>query len=178
MCHALLQDPRFFTLLLTIDLQQAVLTRREGGFALSHGEPGSGKSVALRVLAQRLARLARCPARRHQPSAEQLGRLLPRAWRRLRRAAAPAQPLGRLQGAARALARPSGVVSAPPGPAHRRVAGGERARALRAAPDGQRAVRLPAPAVRGAGRRRPLARQAAARGTHPAGQPHPHPSDH
>jgi len=31
---------------------------REGGFALIHGEPGSGKSVALRVLAQRLARLA------------------------------------------------------------------------------------------------------------------------
>ena len=30
---------------------------REGGFALIHGEPGSGKSVALRVLAQRLARL-------------------------------------------------------------------------------------------------------------------------
>jgi type II secretory pathway predicted ATPase ExeA len=31
---------------------------REGGFALIHGEPGSGKSVALRVIAQRLARLA------------------------------------------------------------------------------------------------------------------------
>jgi type II secretory pathway predicted ATPase ExeA len=31
---------------------------REGGFALVHGEPGSGKSVALRVIAQRLARLA------------------------------------------------------------------------------------------------------------------------
>lgn len=31
---------------------------REGGFALVHGEPGSGKSVALRVLAHRLARLA------------------------------------------------------------------------------------------------------------------------
>lgn len=30
---------------------------REGGFALIHGEPGSGKSVALRVLAMRLARL-------------------------------------------------------------------------------------------------------------------------
>jgi len=30
---------------------------REGGFALIHGEPGSGKSVALRVLAQRLVRL-------------------------------------------------------------------------------------------------------------------------
>ena len=31
---------------------------REGGFALIHGEPGSGKSVALRVIAQRLARLS------------------------------------------------------------------------------------------------------------------------
>lgn len=30
---------------------------REGGFALIHGEPGSGKSVALRLLAGRLARL-------------------------------------------------------------------------------------------------------------------------
>jgi type II secretory pathway predicted ATPase ExeA len=30
---------------------------REGGFALIHGEPGSGKSVALRVISQRLARL-------------------------------------------------------------------------------------------------------------------------
>ena len=29
---------------------------REGGFALVHGEPGTGKSVALRVLADRLAR--------------------------------------------------------------------------------------------------------------------------
>jgi general secretion pathway protein A len=30
---------------------------REGGFALLHGDPGTGKSVALRVLAQRLARV-------------------------------------------------------------------------------------------------------------------------
>jgi general secretion pathway protein A len=30
---------------------------REGGFALIHGEPGSGKSVALRLLAERLSRL-------------------------------------------------------------------------------------------------------------------------
>ena len=28
---------------------------REGGFALIHGDPGTGKSVALRVLADRLA---------------------------------------------------------------------------------------------------------------------------
>ncbi len=30
---------------------------REGGFAMIHGEPGTGKSVALRLLAERLARL-------------------------------------------------------------------------------------------------------------------------
>jgi general secretion pathway protein A len=30
---------------------------REGGFAMIHGDPGSGKSVALRLLADRLARL-------------------------------------------------------------------------------------------------------------------------
>jgi type II secretory pathway predicted ATPase ExeA len=30
---------------------------REGGFALIHGDPGTGKSVVLRLLAERLARL-------------------------------------------------------------------------------------------------------------------------
>jgi general secretion pathway protein A len=30
---------------------------REGGFALIHGEPGAGKSVVMRLLAERLARL-------------------------------------------------------------------------------------------------------------------------
>jgi general secretion pathway protein A len=30
---------------------------REGGFAMIHGDPGSGKSIALRLLAERLARL-------------------------------------------------------------------------------------------------------------------------
>jgi type II secretory pathway predicted ATPase ExeA len=37
-------------------IEQAHL--REGGFALIHGDPGSGKSVAMRVLAERLTRLA------------------------------------------------------------------------------------------------------------------------
>jgi len=36
-------------------IEQALI--REGGFAMIHGDPGTGKSVALRVLAQRLARL-------------------------------------------------------------------------------------------------------------------------
>ena len=31
---------------------------REGGFALIHGDPGSGKSVVMRLLAERLARMA------------------------------------------------------------------------------------------------------------------------
>ena len=31
---------------------------REGGFAMIHGDPGSGKSVALRLLAERLTRLS------------------------------------------------------------------------------------------------------------------------
>ena len=31
---------------------------REGGFALIHGDPGTGKSVVLRLLAERLERLA------------------------------------------------------------------------------------------------------------------------
>lgn len=37
-------------------IEQAHL--REGGFALLHGDPGSGKSVVLRVLAERLSRMA------------------------------------------------------------------------------------------------------------------------
>ena len=37
-------------------IEQAHL--REGGFALVHGDPGSGKSVVMRILAERLSRLA------------------------------------------------------------------------------------------------------------------------
>lgn len=37
-------------------IEQAHL--REGGFALIHGDPGSGKSVVMRLLAERLARIA------------------------------------------------------------------------------------------------------------------------
>lgn len=36
-------------------IEQALV--REGGFAMIHGDPGSGKSIAMRVLAERLARL-------------------------------------------------------------------------------------------------------------------------
>ena len=37
-------------------IEQALI--KEGGFAMIHGDPGTGKSVALRLLAQRLARLS------------------------------------------------------------------------------------------------------------------------
>jgi len=37
-------------------IEQAHL--REGGFALIHGDPGTGKSVVMRLLAERLSRLA------------------------------------------------------------------------------------------------------------------------
>ena len=36
-------------------IEQGVI--REGGFAMIHGDPGTGKSVAMRLLAERLARL-------------------------------------------------------------------------------------------------------------------------
>lgn len=50
---------------------------REGGFAMIHGDPGTGKSVVLRLLADRLKGAARCHGRRHQPPPEQSGGLLP-----------------------------------------------------------------------------------------------------
>ena len=50
---------------------------REGGFALISGDPGSGKSVVLRLLAERLERLTDLKRRGAQSSAEQSGRLLP-----------------------------------------------------------------------------------------------------
>jgi len=47
-------------------IEQAHL--REGGFALVHGEPGSGKSVVMRVLAERLSRMAElCVGVLHHP---------------------------------------------------------------------------------------------------------------
>ena len=63
---------------------------REGGFAMIHGDPGSGKSVVLRLLAQRLSPPCRVVRGRHQSSQQQPGRLLPRDGRCVHRAAAPA----------------------------------------------------------------------------------------
>jgi len=53
---------------------------REGGFALIHGEPGSGKSVALRVLAQRLYVLNSVP-KKEQATLTQLDFKEPLRWR-------------------------------------------------------------------------------------------------
>ena len=49
-------------------IEQAHL--REGGFALVHGDPGSGKSVVMRVLAERLSCLADLSVGVHPPSAK------------------------------------------------------------------------------------------------------------
>ena len=60
---------------------------REGGFALIQGDPGTGKSVVLRALADRLERQTRSHRRHPQSPAEQSGRLLSRAGRSLWRLA-------------------------------------------------------------------------------------------
>ncbi|NEV65483.1 AAA family ATPase, partial [Thiorhodococcus minor] len=51
--EALYVPPRVEQFLWRIEQAQI----REGGFAMVHGEPGSGKSVVLRLLAERLAQL-------------------------------------------------------------------------------------------------------------------------
>ena len=86
-------------------IEQAHL--REGGFALIHGDPGSGKSVVMRLLAERLARLADLSVGViHHPQSNlsdfyrELGDIF---WHLHPRQ----QPLGRVQGAARPLARSS-----------------------------------------------------------------------
>jgi general secretion pathway protein A len=81
---------------------------REGGFAMIHGDPGTGKSVALRLLAERLARLpdVTVGAINHPQSNladfyREMGDIFAVPLR-------PAQPLGWLQGPARSLVRASG----------------------------------------------------------------------
>ena len=76
----------------------------EGGFALVTGAPGCGKSATLRILASVAGDTARRQGRRDQPAAGQHRRLLPRDGRTLRRRTASAQPLGRRQDPAPALA--------------------------------------------------------------------------
>ena len=88
-------------------IEQAHL--REGGFALIHGDPGSGKSVVMRLLAERLARLADLSVGViHHPQSNlsdfyrELGDIFSHLHPRQ-------QPLGRVQSAARPVARSLGL---------------------------------------------------------------------
>ena len=126
-----------------------------------HGDPGTGKSVALRLLAERLARLpdVTVGAINHPQSNladfyRELGDIF----------AVPLRPHNRWGGfkaLARALAGAPGDHAPARRAAHRRGAGDEPGGAVRAAPAGQRPLRLAAAAVRGAGRRCAPHRQAA-----------------
>ena len=139
-------------------LRRVELGIADGGFALITGDPGTGKSVALRLLAERLARAARRRRRHHRASAEPHLGLLPRARRPLRRPAPGPQPLGRLQGPARALERAHRHDAHAPRAHHRRGPGGPHHRLQRAAPARQQGPRLAAAALRRPRRRRSSAR--------------------
>ena len=84
---------------------------REGGFAMVHGEPGSGKSIVLRVLAERLKKLPDVTVGAINHPQSNLADFYRELGGCLWRAAATLQSLGRLQGFARALAGPHGVQS-------------------------------------------------------------------
>ena len=58
----------------------------EGGFALAMGDPGTGKSAALRLLGRTPGPVARRHRRHAHPAPGRPGRLLPRTGRTLRRA--------------------------------------------------------------------------------------------
>ena len=109
---------------------------------LRHGprRPGHGQERGAASAGLAPSQAARRDGGRHQPPTEQPGRPVPRARRHLRRAAAPAQPLGRLQGLARALGGTPGDNASPSGAAGRRGAGDEPGRAGRVAPAGQCAL--------------------------------------
>jgi type II secretory pathway predicted ATPase ExeA len=93
---------------------------QEGGFALITGESGTGKSVALRMVAGRLSAV-----RDVTVGVIERPRLLSRAGRHLRGEAHTAQPLVRIQGAPRALESAPGLLTNPPGALDRRSAGDE-----------------------------------------------------
>ena len=98
---------------------------QEGGFALITGESGTGKSVALRIVAGRLAGAAGRHSRCHREAPVKESRLLPRAGRYLRGEAGTAQSLVRIQGTPRALESACGLLTNPPGAVDRRSAGDE-----------------------------------------------------
>ena len=103
---------------------------REGGFALIHGDPGTGKSVVLRLLAERLGRLPDVTVAVLNHPQSNLADFYRETGRAVRRRAQTAQPLGRLQEPARTLDRPPRRHPAAPGAAHRRSPGDEPQRTL------------------------------------------------
>src|ERR1700674_5049446 len=116
----------------------------EGGFALVTGAPGTGKSVALRILAERLG--AQRDIKIGIVSRPQAG--LADFYREMgdwRRAGAT-QPLGRCQGAARSLADPYRCHAVAARADRRRGPGDAARRARRAAAALLRSPRQPHPA--------------------------------
>ena len=90
---------------------------QEGGFALITGESGTGKSVALRIVAGRLAALRDVtvgvierPQSKSSDFYRELGDIFAVKL-------TPLEPLGRIQSAARALEDPRGLVTDPAGAA-------------------------------------------------------------
>ena len=106
---------------------------QEGGFALITGESGTGKSVALRIVAGRLSALRDVVGRCDRAAPVESPRLLSRAGRHLRGEAGAAQSLVRIQSTPRALEDPRGLLTDPPGALDRRSPGDEPRRPGRAA---------------------------------------------
>ena len=147
---------------------------QEGGFALITGESGTGKSVALRIVAGRLAALRDVsvgvierPQSRTADFYRELGDLF------AVKLAAP-QSLGRLQSPARAVENPRGLVTNPPGAAGRRSSGDEPGGPLRATDSLQCRLRCHVAVDGGPLGRRPAAGSAAAGRPHPPGHPDSH----
>ena len=106
---------------------------QEGGFALITGDSGTGKSVALRIVAAQASGAARCRGRRDREASIEKHRFLSRAGRHLRSQAHAVQSLGWIQGTSRALEGPCGFITHPPGPLDRRSPGDARPGSRRAA---------------------------------------------
>src|SRR6195256_1812144 len=151
----------------------------EGGFALVTGEPGTGKSATLRILADPLAgprqlgsfahprRSSGRPARRQglhdQPATGQYRRLLPRDGRPLRRRTAAAQPMGRNPDPPSALAGTYRRRALQASPHRRRSPGNPALGSLRATSAVVDKTGFPHPADHRAGGRRPSRRASALR---------------
>ena len=101
---------------------------QEGGFALITGESGTGKSVALRIVAGRLSGAAGRRRRCDREAPVEKLRLLSRAGRYLRGEAHAVQSLGWIQSAPRALENPRGLLANQAGALGRRSPGDDPAR--------------------------------------------------